>query len=225
VGTSAVSTLLLLADGRLPAGGHAHSGGLEEAVAAGRVVDAADLAAYLTGRLATTGRVDAALAAAAWAGRVLAVDAEAIARCPAPALRAAGRAQGRALLRAGQRMWPARSLEDLVAARPRGLMWPVALGAVASAAGLEPHDAALVGAQASVSGPAWAATRLLGLDPFAVAACMADLAPAVDAEAAAAAGWARADDHDLRHLPAASAPLADIGAQHHAAWEVRLFAS
>ena len=31
------SVLLLLADGRFPAGGHAHSSGLEAAVAAGRV--------------------------------------------------------------------------------------------------------------------------------------------------------------------------------------------
>lgn len=225
VTASAVSTLLLLADGRLPAGGHAHSGGLEEAVAAGRVLDAADLSAYLRGRLATTGRVDAALAAAAWPDRAMVVDAEAIARCPSPALRVAGRAQGRALLRVGRQMWPARSLEGLAGARPGGLMWPVALGAVASAAGLGAHDAALIGAQASVSGPAWAATRLLGLDPFAVATCLADLASVVDGEAAAAVTWAGAAEGDLRQLPAASAPLADIGAQHHAAWEVRLFAS
>jgi urease accessory protein len=194
-------------------------------VTSGRVAVVTDLAAYLTGRLATTGRVDAALAAAAWPGRPLAVDAEAVARCPSPALRVAGRAQGRSLLRAGQRMWPGRSLEELISARPGGLMWPVALGAVAAAAGLGAHDAALVGAQASVSGPAWAATRLLGLDPFAVAACTADLAASVDGVAAAAAGWARVSDRDLRHLPATGAPLADIGSQHHAGWEVRLFAS
>jgi urease accessory protein len=224
VGGSASSALLLLADGRLPAGGHAHSGGLEEAVAAGRVTGIADLAAYLAGRLTTTGRVDAALAAAAWWGRALEVDAEAVARCPSPAWRRAGRAQGRALLRAGQRMWPASALADLAGACPDGLMWPVALGAVAAAASLGPHDAALVGAQSSVSGAAWAATRLLGLDPFDVARCQADLGPAVDAEVEAAVRWA-APGCDIRRLPAASAPLADIGAQHHVTWEVRLFAS
>ncbi|MDQ6782241.1 MAG: urease accessory protein UreF [Actinomycetota bacterium] len=222
--TSAGSALLLLADGRLPAGSHAHSGGLEEAVADGRVTDTADLAAYLAGRLATTGRVDAALAAAAWPGRAMVMHAEALARCPSPAWRAAGKAQGRALLRAGRRMWPTPGLADLAAACPGGLMWPVALGAVAAAARLSPYDAALVGAQASVTSPAWAATRLLGLDPFDVARCQADLADAVDAEAAAAVRWA-ATDCDIRQLPAVSAPLADIGAQRHATWEVCLFAS
>ncbi|HEX5201072.1 MAG TPA: hypothetical protein VFW27_14175, partial [Actinoplanes sp.] len=32
-----LATLLVLADGRLPSGGHAHSGGLEAQVAGGRV--------------------------------------------------------------------------------------------------------------------------------------------------------------------------------------------
>lgn len=224
MGSLASSALLLLADGRLPAGGHAHSGGLEEAVAAGRVRHARDLAAYLDGRLATGGRVDAALAAAAWPGRALVVDAEAAARCPSPARRLAGRDQGRALIRTGQRMWPSPALEELAVTRPGGLMWPAALGAVASAAGLSPYDAALAAAQASVCSPAWAATRLLGLDPFAVARALAELAPAVDAEAAAAARWAAADC-DLRRLPADGGPLLDVGAQRHARWEVRLFAS
>ncbi|MHB1536415.1 MAG: urease accessory UreF family protein, partial [Acidimicrobiales bacterium] len=144
--------------------------------------------------------------------------------CASPALRRAARAQGRALLRAGRRMWPAPSLDELLASWPEGPMWSVALGAVACASGLAPGDAALIGAQAVVSGPAWAATRLLGLDPFAVARCLVELAPAVDAEAAAAAQWARGDP-DIRDLPAGGAPLADIGAEAHASWEVRLFAS
>ena len=55
---------LLLADGRLPAGGHAHSGGVEAAVRGGRVIDLGSLVAFLQGRLATAGLVDAALAAA-----------------------------------------------------------------------------------------------------------------------------------------------------------------
>jgi urease accessory protein len=61
------AALLLLADARLPAGGHAHSGGLEAAAATGVVHDVATLAAFLRGRLATTGLVSAGLAAAACA--------------------------------------------------------------------------------------------------------------------------------------------------------------
>ena len=62
-----LATLLVLADGRLPAGGHAHSGGLEAAVSAGRVRDVGGLEGFLRGRLATAGVVAAAFAAAACA--------------------------------------------------------------------------------------------------------------------------------------------------------------
>jgi urease accessory protein len=60
----AMSALLLLADGRFPAGGHAHSAGVEAAVADGRVVDMASLADFTEGRLRTVALVDAALAMA-----------------------------------------------------------------------------------------------------------------------------------------------------------------
>ncbi|HSH23287.1 MAG TPA: hypothetical protein VK975_04410, partial [Acidimicrobiales bacterium] len=58
------AAVLLLADGRFPAGGHAHSGGLEVAAERYRVVDIDTLAAFLRGRLTTAGMVDAAVAAA-----------------------------------------------------------------------------------------------------------------------------------------------------------------
>src|SRR5215475_9298271 len=96
------AALLMLADSRLPAGGHAHSGGLEPAVAARRVSTVEDLEVFLRGRLRTAGLVAAALAAAACFGasRVdtefwTALDAEADARTPSPALRLASRRQGR----------------------------------------------------------------------------------------------------------------------------------
>lgn len=212
-----LAALLLLADGRLPAGGHAHSGGLEMAAATGRVRDLDDLAAFLRGRLATAGRVAAAFAAAACRGvhPVLELDHGVDARTPSPALRRASRAQGRALLRAARAMWP------VEAPRPDP-HHPVALGLATGAAGLAPADAGLAAAYGTVTGPASAAVRLLGLDPYAVHALLARLAPECDREAADAA--ARADDAvDL--LPADSAPLLDIGAEVHATWEVRLFAS
>ncbi|MFD9634761.1 urease accessory protein UreF, partial [Streptomyces violascens] len=49
------AALLVLADGRFPAGGHAHSGGAEPAVKAGRIRNAADLAEFCRGRLHTSG--------------------------------------------------------------------------------------------------------------------------------------------------------------------------
>ena len=55
--------MLLLADGRFPAGGHAYSAGTESAVRYGDVTDLASLERYLRGRLATLGATDAAFAA------------------------------------------------------------------------------------------------------------------------------------------------------------------
>ena len=214
-----LATLLVLADGRLPAGGHAHSGGLEAAVVAGRVRDLDGLAGFLRGRLATTGVVTAAFSAVACArtGRWAELDAGLDARTPSPALRRASRAQGRALLRAGRAMWP-----GLPAGEPSAPHHPVALGAVAAAAGLTAADAAVTAAYATVSGPASAAVRLLGLDPYRVHALLAGLAGECDTVAAQAAALI---DEPVDALPATGAPLLDVGAELHATWEVRLFAS
>lgn len=56
---------LLLGDSRFPAGGHAHSGGVEPAVTAGIVSDLETLEAFLRGRLRTAGLVAAGIAACA----------------------------------------------------------------------------------------------------------------------------------------------------------------
>lgn len=214
--------LLLLTDGRFPAGGHAHSGGIEAAVMAGRVSGVDTLAVFLAGRLTTTGRVAAALAAAAAAGgsdpaHLVHMDAEAGARVPSPALRAASRVQGRQLLRT------ARAVLDGVPAAPEELHLPVAMGLVCWATpGLGPMDAARWALYDAISGPASAAVRLLGLDPFRVWGVVAALLP--DAEAIAA-GAAAGAGRPLDQLPSCSAPLLDIGAEQHAASEVRLFAS
>ena len=64
-GSAGEHPALLLSDSRFPAGGHAHSGGVEPAVTAGTVSDLASLEAFLRGRLRTAGLVAAGLAAAA----------------------------------------------------------------------------------------------------------------------------------------------------------------
>jgi urease accessory protein len=211
----------MLADARFPAGGHAHSGGLEGAVTAGTVTDVASLQLFLAGRLATTGVVAAGLAAAACAsapafagedGEVWErLDAEADARTPSPAQRDASRRQGRALLRAARAAWPSPALDAL----GRSPHHAIVLGAAAAAAGCSPADAAQVAAYLAVTGPASAAVRLLALDPIEVSAAIARLSGAI--EAAAARGR-----HDL---PCPSAPALDLYAEAHAQAEVRLFAS
>ncbi|MDQ8706421.1 urease accessory UreF family protein [Streptomyces sp. LHD-70] len=221
------ATLLVLADGRFPAGGHAHSGGAEAAVAAGRIKDAADLAEFCRGRLHTSGLVAAALAAAAALGvDPLELDEAADARTPSAALRAAARKLGRQMMRAARATWPSAELDALASVRPKGAHQPVVLGLAARSAGLGPEDAAYVAAYESVSGPATAVVRLLSLDPFDATAVLARLAPELDRVAADAAECARrVPDEGADALPAASAPLLDIGAEAHAAWAVRLFAS
>ncbi|MFJ7336486.1 urease accessory protein UreF [Streptomyces sp. NPDC101110] len=221
------AALLVLADGRFPAGGHAHSGGAEAAVKAGRIEGAASLEAFCRGRLHTAGLVAAGLAAAAALGTdPVALDRAADARTPSPALRVAARRLGRQLLRAARATWPSAELDALGRDFPKGAHQPVVLGLAARSAGLGPVDAAYCAAYESVSGPASATVRLLSLDPFDATRVLARLAPEVDRIADRAVEAARntvAEGADA--LPAASAPLLEIGAEAHAGWPVRLFAS
>jgi urease accessory protein len=232
----ASTALLMLADGRFPAGGHAHSGGLEEAVTSGRTRDISDLRDFLTGRLNSVGRTDAFLAALSCAAvrrraSLEGLQAEALARSPSPAQREASRAQARGLLRAASAIWP--ETEAALQGRsgaglPPAAVYPVALGAVGMNIGLGADQVALVAALGSVSGPAWAATRLLGLDPFSVVGCLAALAASVEALAAEAGRMAESAvdiAEAAATLPALSAPLLEVGAESHSRREVRLFAS
>jgi len=213
------AALLALADSRLPAGGHVHSGGVEQAIAAGVLGDPASLAAFLRRRLATSGAVAAGLAAAACravdahdpVAALAGLDAEADARTPSPALRAASRQQGRGLVRVGGRAWP----HPAWAALPAPPHHPLALGVAAAAGGLTPRDAAAAAAYLSISGPATAAQRLLALDPITVAAVTARLSPEVDEVASAS----------LEGLPAAADPLLDLLAEVHTVRKDRFFAS
>ena len=217
------AALLTLADSRLPAGGHAHSGGVEQAVAIGVVRDPGSLAAFLLRRLATSGAVAAGIASAACraaddAVRLTQLDHEADARTPSPALRSASRQQGRGLLRVGRRIWPS-AVWDALPERPHHA---IALGVAAAAGGLTPRDAASAAAYLSISGPATAAQRLLAMDPLAVAALTARLAADIDAVAAASEGQ---NGHFGPGLAAATDPLLDLLAEVHAARKDRFFAS
>jgi urease accessory protein len=224
--------LLLLADGRFPAGGHAHSAGVEAAIADGRVTDLADLEDFVRGRLATVGLVEASLAAAtvtalrrgdaSASSAVIALDAEADARIPAPPLRDASRRLGRQLVRVASRCWPDPLFALLTDLLPIGAHQPVALGVAGVAAGGSAEDVARLAVHHAVTSPAIAAVRLLGLDPFAVAALTAGCAATgecVVAEAVAAAAGA------ISELPAGSGPLLDIAALEHRARPIRMFAT
>ncbi|CAL9630905.1 urease accessory UreF family protein [Streptomyces cellulosae] len=221
------AALLVLADGRFPAGGHAHSGGAEAAVHAGRITGAASLEEFCRGRLHTAGLVAAGLAASAALGvDPAALDAAADARTPSPALRAAARRLGRQLLRAVRAAWPGAELDALGRQFPKGAHQPVVLGVAARAAGLGAEDAAHCALYESVGGPATATVRLLSLDPFDATAVLARLAPEADRVAEAAVRAARRVVREgTDALPAASAPALEMYAEAHAGRAGRLFAS
>jgi urease accessory protein len=208
-----LATLLALADSRLPTGGHVHSGGVEEAVTSGLVVDLATLRAFLRRRIRTQGLVTASLAAAVHSGALApeAADRETDARTPAPAARQASRAQGRGLLRLARRVWPDNDWEAL-GTTPH---LAVAAGAVGKASGLTPEQTALSVVYTTMTGSATAAQRLLALDPADVAALTFELSSLCD-EIAADAGKELADLSD---------PLLDVLAQRHSQRERPLFVS
>jgi urease accessory protein len=225
--------LLLLLDSRAPAGAHHHSGGMEAAVRAGLVTGLADLEDFCRTRLLTSARVSAAFAAASChlAERAVVpapeqwvlLDAEFEARTPSEAMRTASRGLGRGLVRLIRSVLPQ---ADLVTPFSRcagpAPHHPLVLGTGVALAGGTPELAARAAALAACAGPASAAVRLLGLDPFAVQGMLARLAPGIDKCAARAALCAGAEP---AALAADAAPALDLLADFHLTAEVRLFAS
>lgn len=208
------AALLLLADGRLPAGGYAHSGGLEAAVKARTVTGLPELERFLLGRLHTAGVLAAGFAAAACAGsdrRLRDLEVEYDTCTPSPPQRTASRSQGRALVRVAGRMWPGTWTHELPAAPHHAIV----LGVLTRVVGSGPGEAALLAGLASVTGPASAAVRLLSLDPVEVQVLLAGLAPRVEQVAAEA----------VRRPARPGSVLLDLLAEAHRRAELRLFAS
>jgi urease accessory protein len=210
---TSLATLLTMADSRLPTGGHVHSGGVEEAVTSGLLVDVTTLRAYLRRRIRTQGLVTASVAVAVHTGAlsILDADRETDSRTPSPAARHASRSQGRGLARLARRVWPNQDWE-LLGTTPH---FAVAAGAAGAASGLMPEHTALSVVYTTMTGSATAAQRLLALDPADVAAVTFELSPLCD-QIAAEAGKELADLSD---------PLLDVLAQRHSERERPLFVS
>jgi len=234
--------LLLLLDSRAPAGAHHHSGGMEAAVGTGLVTGLAGLEDFCLTKLRTSARIGAAFAAASarlqseWAERSVVLeqaqhqwatlDAEFEARTPSEAMRTASRQLGGGLLRLVRSVLPEADLVTPLRRCPGPAPHqPLVLGAAVSLAGGTPALAARAAALAACTGPASAAVRLLGLDPFAVQGLLARLAPEVDACAAACSAAPCSVATVPSALPADAAPALDLLADFHLTAEVRLFAS
>jgi urease accessory protein len=217
---------LLLADSRFPAGGYAHSHGLEQAVGDGLGIDG--VAPFIAARLRLVARADAALSVAARRaaaagnrdGQLARLDEEHAARCPNPVLRQTARRLGAQLLRSAATAWRCPTIEDYRAtscSTPR----PVALGVVGAAAGIDDHEVATIALYDDAATVSSAALKLLGLDPAEAARWVAELAPQIDAVARAVV----ADARPLSEQPPPAAVGIELAASVHAARKERFFAS
>lgn len=213
---------LLLADGRLPTGGHAHSGGLEPALADGLAPDR--IPEYLRARLLSVTRTEAAAAVlTARAGRSPPVRVEAIqdglcARTPNEPVRAASGLLGQGLARLARRLWPEHPAVMAMAelgARPQR---PVALGVIAAALELTDEQVARACLYEDAQTVASAALKLAPVDPTDTARWVLDAADAIEDSVAAAVRVTSPSE-----LPARSAPLAEQWALEHTQRTRRIF--
>ena len=214
----------LLADARMPDGRLSSSGGVEAACADGLVRDVASLRAFLYGRLWTAGAVGACAAAAVCARSARAPDslwrsaeAEIDARTPSPAARQESRVQGGRMLRAAMDVVMAPLFDAIGASSVSSQQqphYPVVAGAVAAVAGASARQAAEATAYAYVAGPAFAAQRILTLEPAAVVELGLELAPEVARLAAEAAATCL---RPLSQMPSFAAPVLEYLAEELAA--------
>lgn len=242
---------MLLADARLPGGGHAHSASLEPALRGG--MPPADVPAWMVGRATTVSLVEAGTAVVT--ARLLAdarpgastddagaVDApddrvDAVvrawaARTPSPALRDASRLLGRGYLRVARTLWPDSAAVRVVArhdaaSRRESARHQHGTGAL--------PRAVVLGAICAAAGvpPADVVRLTVYDDAQAAASALLKLEPL---DPLAPARWvldacAAAEEHVLRvaacatpeDIPSSGAPLTEGWAEAHAVTTQRLF--
>ena len=221
--------LLQLADGLFPAGGYAHSFGLETYVQEGRVKDRAGLEAFLHAMLEGSAGPGDAVAAVAAARRaqaqasdeLYALDAEIDAmRAPAE-LREAGRQMGRQTLRVATSLDPTPIVSAFAAAADQGrtpAQHPVVFGLVAGAFGCTPLDTAQAYLQGTATIVVSAALRLLSMGQLEGQKALFAMGPAVTRLAQEAAVK---DTEDLWSFT----PGLEIAAMRHSRLDARLFRS
>lgn len=242
-----LSVALLLADARLPSGGHADSASLEPALLGG--LPTGDVPAWLVGRATTVSLVEAGTAvvtarlfAGASAGPLARASAAAsggraadpsdgfgladvvhawAARTPAPALRDAARLLGRGYLRLARTLWPdAPAVRALVAhdAALGPLPRAVVLGAVAAATGLPAADTVRLTVYDDAQTAASALLKLEPLDPVMPVSWVLEACAAAEPHVLHVAACTTPED-----IPASGSPQTEGWAQAHALLSQRLF--
>lgn len=219
--SAAHTVAMLLADARLPSGGHAFSAGVEPAIHGG--LARRDVGAFLRARARTTTLVDAATAVVARQAALIGapyapVERAWAARTPSRAARTASIDLGRGLLRLAQRLWPQSpaiaALTDDGATPPR----PIVLGALAAHVGLDAETLVRVAVYDDMAGGVAALLKLEPGDPVDGVRLVMDACAAVDPLISQLAALDSAEA-----IPAASAPQAEAWTESHAATNRRLF--
>ncbi|MFC6153920.1 urease accessory protein UreF [Nocardioides yefusunii] len=215
----------LLADVRLPVAGHTQSSGLEPALVAGTVT-AATIPSFLTLRLRTVVRTEAAtavlarasvLAGESWGEESLAAVQEVwAARTPSAAMRRTSRTLGRALLRLAPRLVPQVRLLEFPPEPPR----PVVLGVLCGLGGVDAATTARLVAYDDVQTVVAAALKLLPLDPAEATTWVVNAFDDIDAAVAAVA-----DVTSPEQVPSRNAPVLEEHAERHAHTTRRLFSA
>jgi len=227
--TEAAVALLQFSDGLFPAGGFAHSFGLETYVQDGVVRDRAGLEAFVTAHLeGAAGPADAVAAAtavrlalaadvAAW----VALDDRLEAMKPVPELRAASRQMGRQTLRVAAALVVDPFLADLARAVDEGLAsghHAAVFGAALGRAGVDAEAAAGAYLYSTAALLVGAGLRLIALGQLDGQRVLAALRPRIARLATGAATTAVEDMWSF-------APGLELASIRHAALEARLFRS
>lgn len=239
-GTTTGIATLLLADARLPVGGHTVSSGLEAALLGG--MPEKRVTAYLRARLATVTRVEAGTAVVAsaavrhridhgeaGAGPTTAAATGAVtaaevawawaARTPLATLRESSVAQGRAVRRLLHRLRPdGEAAAWIIDVEPALLARPLVLGALAAELGLDGAAVARLVGYDDVQSVASAALKLLPLDPADPVAWVLSCAEDLELLVQDCAGLTRPHE-----IPAHGAPQLEAWHAAHATASRRLF--
>jgi len=227
--TEALLALLRFADGLFPAGGFAHSLGLETYAQEGAVTDRAGLEAFVTAHLeGSAGPADAVAAASAVrlaaAGDLagwMALDARLEAMKPVPETRAASRQMGRQTLRIAAATGDdaflsalARAVDDGLAAGHHATVFGAALGR----AGAEAEDAAAAYLYSAAALLVGAGLRLLALGQLDGQRVLTAMGPRIACLARTAAVATPEDMWSFN-------PGLELAGIRHATLEARLFRS
>ncbi len=226
---SAFLALLQLADGLFPAGGFAHSFGLETYVQEGRVGDAAGLEAFVVAHLeGGAGPCDAVavacatrLAACGDIAGVVSLDEKLDAMKCVPEFRAASRQMGRQTLRAASALGDDRFLGELLGAVEDGLApghHAVAFGCALGRAGADAERAAAAYLYSTAALLVGAGLRLIALGQVQGQGILATLRPRMARLAAQAAARAVEEMWSFN-------PGLELAGIRHATLDMRLFRS